>query len=110
MKLLKNAIVASAAVGAMALASSAHAVAMYSDLGNWKAAVGTWSETTHLGDEYSTISGFTTTDGVSVGLSGSGSVRQIGSSWATWCCGYGSQVEWTTGPTSQTWTLGLNHG
>src|SRR4051812_37593632 len=88
----KAALAAAVAAGALGLAATAHAsVTTYTSLSAWEAAVGAFSETTSLGaPDGSSITSFTTTDGVLVTTSGT--VDTIGSGWATWSGGYTGQV------------------
>jgi hypothetical protein len=101
---LKTALVAATAFGALAIGTASQAaVTTYSSLSAWEAAVGTYAETTSLGDNFSIISGFATTNGVAVTTSGT--VLTIGDGWGTWSGGYTGQVLWANA-TSANFGLG----
>lgn len=94
-----------AAAAAFLSAGASNAQTMYGSLSSWEAAVGTWTETTNLGvPDGTTITGFTTADGVPVSVSGT--VTTIGDAWATWCCGYTGQVVYDLSTQSVDYGLG----
>lgn len=82
---------------------------MYTSLASWEAAVGTWTETTHLGPADNTIvSGATLADGTALGFSQNLQVETIGIGWATWCCGYTGNVVESYGTgflNTENWTI-----
>ena len=94
-------IVAVALAGA---ASVSRAATLETSLPAWEAAAITYSETTSFGvPDGTSISGFTTTDGVSVSVNED--VTSIGDGWETWCCGYTGQVLADYSSTSVSYTL-----
>ena len=82
-----------AGLASVAIAPANAAVVVYDDLAAWKAAAGTWTETTNLGVSVgSIVSGATLADGTTLGFAENLHVQAIGSGWSTWCCGYTGQV------------------
>lgn len=95
---------AAAALCVAGASTAANAEVLTGSLATWQTTMGAWSETTSFGvPNHTAISGFTTVDGVGVGVDSV--VRQIGDGWATWCCGYGGQILADYSSTSVTFTL-----
>lgn len=92
-----------------ALSGPATAATMYSDIVAWKAAIGSYTETTSLGVADGTeVNGATLADGTALTFDQTLVVATIESGWSTWCCGYTGNVlhSYDTGPwTTETWTL-----
>ncbi len=81
---------------------------MYSDLGAWEAAVGSFTETTNYGTDFTDVSG-TTAGAATLTFNSSMNVRTIGSGWATWSGGYTGQVLASSG-SSVTWNISPVNG
>ncbi|HEY5290004.1 MAG TPA: PEP-CTERM sorting domain-containing protein, partial [Caulobacteraceae bacterium] len=93
------------ALGAIGVASGAQAAVLTGSLSGWETTVGTWGETTNLGAADGTsITGFTTVDGVLVSVNDQ--VHSIGDGWATWSGGYTGQVLADYSSLSVSYTLG----
>lgn len=103
-RIKKHYVILALAAAVVAQSGSARADQVYSDVGTWEAAVGTFTETTSLGVPNGTnVSGATLADGTTLGFAQTLQVASIGAGWNTWCCGYGGNVlesygtgSWTT--------------
>jgi hypothetical protein len=106
---MKRLIISAAILTATAaMAGSASAATVTSDLTAWESAVGTWAETTNLGVSSGTnITSATLNGGATVSFPTLTAVN-IGSGWSTWSGGYTGQVlvSYSTGSlTSETWDV-----
>jgi len=100
-----KALALSVAAGALGFGGATSAATFTGSLSDWETAAGTWAETTNYGvPDGTTITGFTTTDGVPVSVDEQ--VHSIGDGWATWSGGYTGQVLADYSSTSVTYTLG----
>jgi len=108
-RIKKHYVILALAAAVIAQSGSARADQVYSDVGAWEAAVGTWTETTSLGVSDSTfVNGATLADGTTLAFAQTLQVKSIGDGWATWCCGYGGNVleSYGTGSlTTESWTI-----
>jgi len=91
------------------LCGVARAATMYSDLAAWKAAAGSWTETTSFGvPDGTVVNGVTLADGTALTFGQSLQTATLGSGWSTWSGGYSGSVlvSYSTGAlTTETWSI-----
>ena len=108
-RIKKHYVILALAAAVIAQLGSARADQVYSDVGAWEAAVGTFTETTSLGVPNGTlVNSATLADGTTLAFAQTLQVASIGAGWATWCCSYGGNVleSYGTGSwTTENWTI-----
>jgi len=91
------------------LCGAARAASMYSNLTDWKAAAGAWTETTSFGvPDGTVVSGVTLADGTALTFGQPLQTAALGSGWSTWSGGYAGSVleSYGTGSyTTETWSI-----
>ena len=86
-RIKKHYVILALAAAVIAQLGSARADQVYSDVGAWEAAVGTFTETTSLGVPNGTlVNSATLADGTTLAFAQTLQVASIGAGWATWCC------------------------